>query len=404
MAGEKRRRAQKPARPMPGGSATSSEGQMTQEQDEKGAAAPFGSPVIDAVIRISLIGLLVYWSVRVVGPFVTIALWSTILVVALYPLFDWLRRRLKSYKLAAIVVTLLCLAVVIGPVTWLGFALIGGVEFLVKQVETLSIPAPPESVKAWPLVGEQIFRWWTLAAADTKAIILEVAPRLKPFGDKLLDLAGSVITGLLEFVASIVIAGFLYGPGPRLAHGLRSALMRISGARADEMMHLAGSTILNVSRGVVGIALVQALLAGLGFVVAGIGAAGLLTFLCLIMGIIQLGASVVIVPMIIWSWVAMDTSHALIFSAYMIPVSVFDNIFKPLLMARGLPTPMPVIIVGVIGGTIAYGISGLFLGPIILSVAWALLVHWVEDRNLAPTALAPRTADDQSGTLPFTNP
>jgi predicted PurR-regulated permease PerM len=108
--------------------------------------------------------------------------------------------------------------------------------------------------------------------------------------------------------------------------------------------------------------------------------------------------------MIIWSWVAMDTSHALIFSAYMIPVSVFDNIFKPLLMARGLPTPMPVIIVGVIGGTIAYGISGLFLGPIILSVAWALLVHWVEDRNLAPTALAPRTADDQSGTLPFTNP
>jgi predicted PurR-regulated permease PerM len=343
----------------------------------------------DVVIRLGLIGLLIYWSVRVVGPFVTMALWSAILVVALYPIFDWLARRLRSPKLAAILITLLCLAIVIGPVTWLGFALIGGAEFLMKSFDALPVPSPPASVKAWPLVGEQIFRLWTLAVTDTKAILLEIVPKLKPYGTELLDMAGTVVWGLLEFIASIIIAGFLYVPGPRLAQGLRSALRRISGERADEMMHLAGRTILNVSRGVVGIALVQSLLAGIGFVAAGIIGAGFLTFLALILGIVQLGASVLLIPMIIWSWFSMETTHALLFTAYMIPVSLFDNIFKPLVMARGLLTPMPVILVGVIGGTIAYGISGLFLGPILLSVAWALLVHWVEDQNPASAAASP---------------
>jgi predicted PurR-regulated permease PerM len=349
----------------------------------------WGYSTFDIVVRLGLIGLLIYWALKVVGPFVTVALWSAILVVALYPLFEWLTRQLRSPRLAAILITLLCLAIVIGPVAWLGFAIVGGAEFVVRALDTFLIPTPPESVKGWPLIGAQIFRWWTLAATDTQAILLEAVPRLKPFASKLLELAGAGLLGLLEFIASIIIAGFLYVPGPRLTRGLRSALRRISGQRADEMMHLAGSTILNVSRGVVGIALVQSLLAGLGFVAAGIHGAGFLTFLALILGIVQIGAGVLLIPIMIWSWVSMETSHALLFTAYMIPVALFDNIFKPMVMARGLETPMPVILVGVIGGTIAYGISGLFLGPIILSVAWALLVHWVEDQNPAATAAFP---------------
>ncbi len=363
---------------------------LTQERD--GGRETRDYSTLDVVIRLGLIGLLVYWSLRVIGPFVTVALWSAILVVALYPIFDWLSRSLRSPRLAATLITLLCLAVVIGPVTWLGFALIGGAEFMVRALDTLPIPSPPAVVKGWPVIGEQIFRLWTLAVNDTQAIFLEMVPRLKPFGSKFLDLAGTVIWGLLEFIASIIIAGFLYIPGPRLAQGLRSALIRISGERADEMMHLASRTILNVSRGVVGIALVQSLLAGIGFVVAGIGGAGFLSFLTLILAIVQIGASVLLVPMIIWSWVSMETSHALLFTAYMIPVGFFDNVFRPVVMARGLVTPMPVILIGVIGGTIAYGISGLFLGPIILSVAWALLVHWVEDRNPASAAALPPDA------------
>jgi predicted PurR-regulated permease PerM len=348
---------------------------MTADNDE-GLA-----PTVETALRIGLLALLAYWSLQVVGPFLTVALWSAILTVALYPLFDWLARRLGSRRLAAMLVTVLCLTIVIGPVTWLGVGLIGGVEFAAKGLDSQSlfVPAAPESIKDWPFIGERVHQLWTLAATDTKAILLEVAPVLKPVGGKLLDIAGTVTFGLLEFVASIVIAGFLYSPGPQLAASLGIFLRRIFGDRSEEMLKLAGATIRNVSRGVVGIALVQASLAGLGFLAAGIPAAGFLSLVALALGIIQIGPAILIIPVVIWSWTSMGTTSALLFTAYMIPVSLVDNVFRPIVMARGLPTPMPVILVGVIGGTIAYGVSGLFLGPIVLSVTWALLVAWMRD-------------------------
>jgi predicted PurR-regulated permease PerM len=154
---------------------------------------------------------------------------------------------------------------------------------------------------------------------------------------------------------------------------------RISGRRSEQMVKLAGSTIRNVSRGVVGVALVQSFLAGIGFLAAGIPAAGFLAFIALVLGIIQIGPAIVIIPVILWSWTAMATTNALIFTVYMGCVGLLDNVLRPVVLARGLTTPMPVIAIGVIGGTLAYGISGLFLGPIVLSVAWALVVAWVQE-------------------------
>jgi len=197
--------------------------------------------------------------------------------------------------------------------------------------------------------------------------LLQAAPYLKDIGGKLLSLSQGVAVGLLELVGSIVIAGFLYSPGPRILEFMRIVLRRILGHESQEMLQLIGSTIRNVARGVVGIALLQSLLAGIGFIVAGIPAAGLFTFLALLLGIIQIGPSVLIIPIV----TKMDPSSALMFTAYMIPVSLADNILRPVIMARGLSTPMPVILVGVIGGMIAYGISGLFVGPIVLAVLWA---------------------------------
>lgn len=354
---------------------------MTPEKDRHLLPAAFEPSTIDTAIRVGLLALLAYWCLKVLGPFLTVALWSAILAVALYPLFDWLAQRLRSRRVAATLITVLCLMIVVGPLAWLGFGLIRGVDFIVKGIESkvFAVPLPDESVKDWPLVGEQLYDLWNRAATDTKAILLEAAPSLRPLAEKLVELAGSVVFGLLEFVTSIVIAGFLYTPGPRLIEMFGAFLRRILRQRSDEMVTLAGSTIRNVSRGVVGIALVQAFLAGLGFLAAAIPAAGFLSFLALVLGIIQVGAAVVLVPMVIWSWFAMDTMSALLFTAYMIPVSLIDNVVRPIIMARGLTTPLPVILVGVIGGTLAYGISGLFLGPIVLSVAWALTMAWVHD-------------------------
>jgi len=225
---------------------------------------------------------------------------------------------------------------------------------------------------------------WSLAATDLRAILPDAVPTLKPIGEKLLGLAGTVGLGLLEFVAAIIVAGFLYGPAPRMVEILRNGLRKVSGARGEEMLKLAGATIRNVSRGIVGVATIQALLAGIGFAAAGMRSAGFLTFVALMLGLVQLGASVLIIPVILWSWATMATTKALIFTAYMIPVSILDNVLKPLLMARGLEAPMPVILVGVIGGTIAYGMSGLFLGPIMLSVAWVLMIAWTRDDPSPP--------------------
>jgi predicted PurR-regulated permease PerM len=347
--------------------------------------ARFESPTVyELVIRLCLLGLLVYFTAVVVGPFLTVALWSAVIAVALYPLFDWLAAQIGRPRIAAVLMTLLCLTAVIGPIAWLGLALIGGAENLVRglDAEALSLPLPPEAVKSWPLVGEHVYRIWTDAVSDMKSVLLQVMPRLKPLGGKLLETSGTVIFGLVEFVAAIVIAGFLYVPGPRLARTLRSLLRRISGQRSEEMLKLAGSTIRNVSRGVVGVALVQSIFAGIGFVAAGVPAAGFYTLLSLVLGIIQIGPSILILPIIVWTWITMETGTALMFTVYMIPVSLIDNVLRPMVMARGLATPMPIILIGVLGGMLAYGISGLFLGPIVLSVAWALMVAWMQQAEV----------------------
>jgi predicted PurR-regulated permease PerM len=358
---------------------------MSTQRDPVPRPAPFGSSTVDVAILIGLLALLGYWSLQVIGPFLTIGLWSAILAVALYPLFEWLARQLGSRRLAATLITLLCLLVVIGPVTWLGFGLIGGVEMLIRTfgTELPSIPLPPDSVKGWPVIGEHVHQLWTTAATDLKAILIEVAPKLTPVGGKLLDIAAGVVLGLLQFIAAIIIAGFLFSPGPRLVDALRVFARRILSERGEEMVQLAGSTIRNVSRGVVGVALVQSFFAGLGFLVAGIPAAGFLAFLALLLAIVQIGPTILLIPTVIWSWLTMETTGAVVFTVYMVLVGLMDNVLKPIVMAREAETPMPVILIGVIGGTIAYGISGLFLGPILLAVAWALLAAWVQEARAA---------------------
>ena len=167
-------------------------------------------------------------------------------------------------------------------------------------------------------------------------------------------------------------------PGPSLIHSIKNVLSHVTAARGQEFVDLAGTTIRNVSRGIIGIAVLQALLAGIGLLFAGVPAAGLFSFLVLVLGIIQIGPSIVLLPLIVWSWFAMDTTTAVLFTLYMVPVNLVDNLLRPL-VAKGLSTPMPVILVAVLGGTLVHGMIGLFVGPIVLSIAWQLLVVWTRD-------------------------
>lgn len=167
-----------------------------------------------------------------------------------------------------------------------------------------------------------------------------------------------------------------------------AAFSRIVPDQSEHFLDLAGATIRAVAQGVIGVAIIQSLLAGVGFKLAGIAAAGLLAFLVLLLSIVQIGGTIVILPVIIWIWTDKEFPIALLLTVFLVIVSVLDNILKPLVMGRGLTTPALVILIGVIGGTLFHGIIGLFIGPIILSVVWELTVAWIRAERTAPAKLA----------------
>jgi predicted PurR-regulated permease PerM len=347
---------------------------FSRDQDTK--------PFIEIAIRLVALGLLLYWSLILVRPFISIVIWSAVLTVALYPVFEWLAFRLGGRRrLAAALITLLSLLVVIGPATWLALGLVDSLRMISERLDfsTLSIPPPSPSVKGWPLIGEPIYQFWDLASTNFRAAIAKLMPQLKPLGSNLLRIGADTGLGIIKFLVSIIIAGFLFSPEPMLADAVKKFSRRLNPTRGEEFVIQAGATIRAVSRGVIGISVLQALLAGIGLMVAGIPQASLIAFGVLIFGIIQIGPSIILIPVIIWAWTFMETSSALLFTAYMVPVNLIDNFLRPIVMGRGLKTPMLVILVGVIGGTLAYGITGLFLGPIVLAVIWELLVAWIRE-------------------------
>lgn len=355
---------------------------MTTHKKESFDREWIAATFTDLIIRFCVLAIFVYLSLVLVRPFVTIVVWSAVLTVALYPVFDWLALRLgKRRRLAAFLVTIVSLFIVIGPMAWLALDLIESLRSLSGRLDPslISLPAPPEAVKNWPLIGDQIYQSWHLASINTKAVLAELAPHLKPLGSALLRIAADGGTGVLQFLISIIVAGFLFCPGPSIVNNIKLLSRRLAPDRAEGFVDLAGATIRAVSQGVIGVSVLQALLAGLGLTTAGIPGASLMTSTVLILGIVQIGPSIVIIPIVIWAWITMETTTALLFTAYMVPVNLLDNILKPIVMTRGLRTPMLVIAIGVIGGTLGYGITGLFLGPIVLTVIWELIAAWMAE-------------------------
>ena len=344
-----------------------------------------GEDEIQLAVRLALLALLIYWSFVVVRPFVPILAWSVVLAVALYPVFSWLSGILgKRPKLAATILTLVNLGIVIGPATWLGISAVDGVRELAHQLGTgdLVLQSAPEQLKSWPLVGPWLYELWDQAYNNVRAVVREVAPYLQPLAGPLLSLAGDAGVGTLQFLVSVFVAGFLFPHGPRLVAAGRGFLFRIVPEQSEHFLELAGATIRAVAQGVIGVAIVQALLAGIGFKLASVPSAGLLAFIVLLLSIVQIGAFLVLLPVIIWIWTAKDVTAALLLTVFFVLVGFIDTMLKPLVMGRGLTTPTIVIFVGVIGGTLAHGIVGLFIGPIILSVAWEMMMAWIrtEDR------------------------
>jgi len=349
-----------------------------------------GEDIIQLAIRLGLLGFLIYWSFLLVQPFVPILAWSAVLAVALYPVFVRLAKLLGGRpRLAATILTLVNLGIVVGPATWIGLSAVEGVTAIAAQLGAgdLLVPSPPDSIREWPFIGISLYEFWVRASENLSAVLREVASYMKPLAGTMLALAGNAGVGTLKFLISVAVAGALFVHGPQLAMATRSFLSHVVPERSEHFLELAAATIRAVSQGVIGVAVLQSLLAGIGFKLAGIPSAGLLALAVLVLAIIQIGAAIVLLPVIIWVWAVKDLTTALPLTLFLVVVGLLDNVLKPLVMGRGLSTPTLVIFIGVIGGTLAHGIVGLFIGPIILAVAWELMTAWVrEDRSSpAPT-------------------
>ncbi|MBP7242965.1 AI-2E family transporter [Amaricoccus sp.] len=341
----------------------------------------------DFVVRLAFLGLFAWWSLELVRPFVPIVIWAVLLAVALYPAYAWLARRLGDRRgLAAAAITLIALATVLGPVSILAASLAETVQWLAAGLNagTLKIPPPPAPLDEWPVVGKPLDEAWTLAAGNLDEAARRYGPAVLPAGGTVLAKVAAIGADVLKFVASVVIAGFLFLPGPRLAAGVRAFASRLVAPRGAHFVDLAGATIRNVSRGVIGVALLQALLAGGILYLAGIPGAGLIAFGVLILCIVQIGPAPVLLPVLVWIWMSHPTTFALVLTLLLVPVALIDNVLKPILMARGLTTPMLVILTGVIGGTLTHGLVGLFLGPVVLSVFYELVLAWTRLGELPP--------------------
>lgn len=341
---------------------------------------------IDLFIRIGLISFLVVYCYQIFKPFMGLMLWSVILAVALYPLHALIARKMggRDSRAATVLVLAILLSVFI-PTTLLAFSFADSTTDLVKQVHngTLQVPAPSASVAGWPVVGGKLYALWSAAHTDLGGAVAKYEPKIAVVTKQLLGYAARAGTGILKFLVALVLAGIWMAYGSSGHAAAKAIAKRMAGTDEGEtLVALSTATIRAVAQGVIGIACIQALLLGAGFILVGIPGAGILALLVLLLGIVQIPAIVVALPTIIYVFSTNDsTTLAVMFAVYTAVAGSADNILKPLMLGRGVDAPMPVILLGALGGMATGGIIGLFLGSVMLALGYQLFMAWVYSEN-----------------------
>lgn len=342
---------------------------------------------IDVAIRIALIGVIVYVSMLLLRPVAPLIVWAIILSVAVYPLFALVQRRLHLRRgLAAALMSIVLLVLLLTPVVILAGSAIDSLDQYARMLMKGEhiVPPPPESVRDWPMVGARVYDFWLTASNDIKVLLTSHVGQLASAGRFIGRIAAGVFIEVLQFAGAIIVSGVLLAYAEPLSESIRGLAGRIADARGRHFLEITGATIRNVSQGVIGVALLQSALLGIGMLVADVPFAGAITFVCLVLAIVQVGPNIVMIPVIVWAWFYMPALHAGLFSVYTAPLLLVDNVLRPIVMARGLQTPMAVILAGVICGTLAGGLIGLFVGPVVLAVFYDLVVVWVATGQTLP--------------------
>ena len=372
---------------------------MSNENSESTAALRqlFSEDMLDVLIKVGLIALMVTVCFRIFAPFMNLLLWGLILGVALYPLQQKIAGGPEGNQGRAATWLVLGTILLIGaPTVMIASSFATHIYEVVEAFRTnqVSVPVPSPGVAEWPMIGERLYAAWSAAAADLPAYLETLQPQLGEVSARVLSSAAGAMGNVFFFIGALIVGGIMMAFGQSGGAATERILSKLTSPVHGPRLHqLITATIRSVATGVIGVAFIQALLLGFGFVMAGIPAAGLLAIIVMIVGIIQLPALLVSLPAIgyIW-WAGGDTTMNVVWTVYLLVAGMADNVLKPMLLGRGVEAPMPVILIGALGGMVSAGIVGLFIGAVALAVGYKLFMDWVNqpdpDVDQVPTEAA----------------
>jgi predicted PurR-regulated permease PerM len=342
------------------------------------------SDITRVTLAVLFIGALITASFWVFKPFLTSFIWATIIVVATWPVLFKLQAWLWHRRgLAVAAMTIILLLVFVIPLTLAIFTIVGSADKVTGWVESLStstVPTMPDWVGRIPLVGKNIAaRWQQITALPPEELSARLTPYAKEALRWFMAKAGGIGMMILQFLLTVIISAILYAKGETAAAGIRSFARRLAGQKGDETAVLAAKAVRGVALGVVLTAIIQSALGGIGLAVTGVPAVAILTAVMFMLCIAQVGPALVLILSIVWLFYKGENLWGGVLIAWSIPVLILDNIIRPFLIKKGADLPLLLIFAGVIGGLIAFGIIGLFIGPVVLAVSHVLIKAWVSE-------------------------
>ncbi|MDR3428681.1 AI-2E family transporter [Silvimonas sp.] len=349
--------------------------------------------LLDVFIQAGLIAALVAVCYQIFGPFMTLMLWAVILAVTLFPLHQKLANKLGGNQgRAATIIVILGILLIFVPMVLLANSLADAITNSIQTLKenTVTIPVPPDSVAGWPIIGKKVYGLWNAAATDLPGLIQSFQPKIGDLAKAGLGFVAGIGGGLLKFLASFIIAGVIMAFG-REGHKTARAISRrfVGPEKGESFAILSTATIRAVAQGVIGIAFIQATLLGVILMIAHVPFAGVLAIIALVLGIAQLPALLISIPAIAYIWMSgtYSTVPAIIYSILLIVAGAVDNVLKPLMLGRGVDAPMPVVLMGALGGMVAAGILGMFVGAVLLALGYQIFMDWVAMQPDTPAEL-----------------
>ncbi|MFA1562521.1 AI-2E family transporter [Aliivibrio fischeri] len=344
----------------------------------------FSNQAIDAFIKISALSVLVLWCFSILKPFLLLMVWGGIIATALYPIVAFFSKKTAlSESKVSIILTVIGVLLLLIPLIALstGIYTSGTELFLGYQDGSIAIPKPKERMQDWPIIGHEAYSFMSLASSNLESLLFKYSTEVKVVAAKAASLVGSLGGGFIQFIVSTIIAGVFMANASKCERAFILITNRLTGKHGEELIKLSKVTIRSVVQGVIGVAVIQATMAGLGMAVVGISASvlGLWVFLVLVFAIIQLPPILILLPIIFYVFSVDTTTTGVLFAIWCVLVSSSDAILKPILLSRGSHIPIIVILLGALGGMAMSGIVGLFVGAVVLSLTYQMFTVWLKN-------------------------